>query len=661
MKRRMTVFLMLLAAGITAAALAPTLTNGFVNLDDNVLVYDNPRIVSLAPDAVRKMFTSFYAGLYHPLVLLSYALEYRFFRLNPAVYHTTNLLLHLANVLLVFWVFLRISRDRRLAFVVALLFGIHPLHVESVAWVSERKDVLYAFFFLAAMGFYVRGAGRLAYRELALAFIAFVCSLLSKPMAVTLPFVLVLLDRMLGLPAGGRRLAVKVPFFAVAGVFTVLTMRGQHAGDAGTLASSFELFKNALVASHGLLFYLGKLICPYPLSCLYPAPIAAGTMPPPALLFAPALLLLGTAAIIFSLRTTRVVLHGFLFYGITVLPVLNLVPVGLGIAADRYTYIPYLGLFYIFAAGALRLWRAAGSRTARTAAGTAGTAVIVVLGLLTWQQSRVWKDDLTLYTALLRHYPAVPIAYNNRGYRYICDNEYDRALADCREAVRLSPDYFDAHNNLGNIYLFKGECDRAEFHFRTALLLRPGSDNMYVGLGNVARRRGRTDEAFRYYGQALALNPRNEKAYYNIGWMREEAGDTDQALAAYGRALAANPRYRTARETRAELLMRCRNYAQAAADYTRLLDAEPANAVLYVRRGAAYGRQGDTARALADLSHALTLQRECGEAYRERAQVYCQCGEYGRALADARAAQRLQCPVDPGLLSRLTGLCGDAS
>jgi tetratricopeptide (TPR) repeat protein len=644
-------FLSLLAA-ITTAVYSPVLNNGFVNLDDNLLVYENRKIMSVAPANIKEIFTSLHAGLYHPLVLVSYALEYRLFRLNPAAYHGTNLVLHIINTMLVFWLFLLLYEDGALAFAVALLFGIHPMHVESVAWISERKDVLYAFFYLLSLVLYVRAArgyGRAGYQ---LAFAAFALALMSKPMAVTLPLVLILADTMLGLPSLGRRLSGKLPFFALSGIFAYVAMRGQHAGDAGNLVSSFTLFKNTLTACHDALFYIGKALWPYPLASLYPYPVREGAMPPPSLLYAPSALLFLCAGIIYSLRFTRKILYGFLFFAITVLPVINLVPVGLGLAADRYTYVPFIGLFYAASVAVSGLYSRVAVR-ARTAALLAGIGVAVVLAGLSVRQCLVWKDDISLYNNIIRHYPDVPIAYNNRGFLYICRQDYDRALADCSMAVQLNPRYFDAYNNLGNIYMFKDDFARAEANFRKALALNPSSDNIYVGLGNAARRRKRTDEALEYYRHALALNPKNEKAHYNIGCMREMSGDSDGALEAYGKALEANPRYRQAGETRGDLLVKRREYDRALADYSHLLDVDPA-APLYTKRGIAYGKKGDTVRALADFSRALTIKKNYGEAYVQRAMMYFDRQEYGRALDDAQKARGLGCRIDPQFLDRLT-------
>jgi hypothetical protein len=265
MKRFTTLILALAVVALTALSFYPVINNGFVNLDDNVLVYENTKIMHLSTDSIRVMFTSFHASLYHPLVLLSYALEYRFAGAAPAVYHATNFSLHLCNVLLVFWLFLLLTEDRLIAFLVALLFGIHPMHVESVAWISERKDVLYAFFFLLSLALYVFRARTGRWKYAVFAFLAFIGAVLSKPMAITLPLLLVLFDVMLRLPQKRLRPWLeKLPFFAVAGIFTWLTMRGQYPDHQGKLLSSLTLFQNFLVACHDLLFYLWKAIFPCP-------------------------------------------------------------------------------------------------------------------------------------------------------------------------------------------------------------------------------------------------------------------------------------------------------------------------------------------------------------------------------------------------------------
>ena len=256
---------------IAFASFSPCLRNSFVNWDDNGYVSDNTTLKPFSLSSVKIIFTSFNLGHYHPLTMLSYALEYQFFKLNPFGYHLDNLILHLLNCLLVFWLIFILSENIFISFLTAVLFGIHPLQVESVAWISERKNLLYAFFFLSAMlayVFYIKSNRELKYYFLGL--VLFIFSLLAKSMAVTLPLVLLLVDYFLNRKVGKAMFLDKIPFFILSLVFGIIAIFGVYSSGALRHENSYGLASILIVAAHGVVFYLSKIFLPLKLSCLYP-------------------------------------------------------------------------------------------------------------------------------------------------------------------------------------------------------------------------------------------------------------------------------------------------------------------------------------------------------------------------------------------------------
>ncbi len=441
----------LLVLAVTSAAFLPSLKNGFVNWDDHLYVTQNPAIRSLAPAAVGEIFSSFSVANYQPLTIFSYALDYHFSGEDPFGYHATNLVFHLFNALLVFGLVLLIGGRVWVACLTALLFGVHPLHVESVAWVSARKDVLYAFFFLAALICYVHYLRRPAARRYYYgALVLFLFSLLSKATAIILPLVLFLLDFYLGRTDRRLALADKAPFFVLALVFGGLGFFAQHAAGAVRHPELFNVVDKLLIVPFALAFYLFKTVWPAGLSCLYPYFAFPGNPMFFASLIALFVAGLGAAVFVWG-RSSRAVAFSSLFFLLTLLPVLQIVPLGRIIVADRYAYLPLLGLFYGFSEGVSWLYargfRRAG-RAVRVFLVVFAAGCVVGLGVLTAGRCAVWRDSGTLWRDALIHYPASSIACNNLGVFYVQSGRDEEAAELFRRALEIDPAYAEPRDNL---------------------------------------------------------------------------------------------------------------------------------------------------------------------------------------------------------------------
>ncbi len=500
---------------ITAITLLPCFRNGFTNWDDDKLVLNNPDIRELSWQSVRKIFSSYYLNAYIPLTILSYTVEYHFFNLNPRAYHTTNVILHLLNCLLVFWLMYMLSSNIYVSLVTAILFGIHPLRVESVAWIAERKDVLYSFPFLGSLIFYLYYQKKQVMKYYYLALIIFIVSVLAKGMAVTLPIVLLLFDYFLHRGFCRRTFVEKIPFFIITLVFGLVTLLGEKVSEGIATESSFIFFDKILIASYGLVFYLTKLVMPIKLSCYYPYPEKIGDSLPPIFFFSAAITIVLVVVVILFRKRTRIATFGSLFFLITVIPYLQLIPAG-QLIADRYTYIASIGIFFIAAQGFHWLYfkKLIESEMLRASLLFVLILIISVLSLFTWQRCQVWKNSITLWDDVLKNYPNVLKAHTQRGLAYYDQKEYDKAITDYSQAILINPNFAGGYNNRGIVYSSYGEFNKAIADFTQALR----TDNKYVqaynNRGLTYIRTGELNKAIDDFNHALSIDPKSTKAYF---------------------------------------------------------------------------------------------------------------------------------------------------
>jgi tetratricopeptide (TPR) repeat protein len=515
---------------IPAISLFPSLKNDFINWDDPQYVTENKTITELSWRNIKTIYSSFYMGHYHPLTLLSYALEYRFFKLNPFAYHLTNLILHLLNTLLVFWLIWMLTGGVWICLGVSLLFGIHPLHVETVAWISERKDLLYSFFFLGSMTVYLAylKARRGAYYVFSLSL--FLLSLLSKSMAVTLPFALFLCDYLLDRKLDRRCLIEKIPFLTIALIFGIMALFAQ--GSAGTIGqnSSFSFFENILTMGNVLASYFPKLILPIKLSCIYPfIKEIKGLWPYFSLTVAIGFLIAG---ILLSKYNKKITL-GILFFSITLLPTL---PVK--IMADRYLYIPSIGIFFIVAEGLYWLYRTKlkSINRAKPILAILLIGILSTFSFLTWERCQVWKDSVSLWSNVLKNYPNIPIAYNNLGEVYLREGDYERAISNYNQVLRIHPGYdkvYYFYDNRGTAYLLKGDYEKAIADYDQALKINPNYAMAYHNRGTAYLYKEDLEEAIADFNKALEINLRYADTYFNKALACEKMGHPQEALEAY--------------------------------------------------------------------------------------------------------------------------------
>jgi tetratricopeptide (TPR) repeat protein len=488
---------------ISFIAYLPVFHNSLLNWDDAGYIKYNPLVLSFN---LKGIFSQFAMGNYHPISLLILAIEYQFFGLNPAGYHTINLLLHLLNVILVFYTVYLLSDKYGVALVASLLFGIHPLHVESVAWVAELKDLLYTFFFLTSYFFYLKFLKDPQKKYYIFALLLFLVSLLSKAMAVSLPLVLILTDYFKGRKIDKKSLSEKVPFFLLAIVTGVVAILAQ-----GSNPQDAALPQRFIFASYGFVSYLIKLLVPFKLSAFYPYPLNNEI---PFYYYLYLLSLVGLAVCIYySGRFTRKIIFGMGFFIATLIFVLQLLPVGDAIMADRYSYIPSIGIFYLAGEGFLFLW----NMKLKWPALIVLSAAVLLFSGITYTRCGVWKDDLTLWNDVISKYNTAPVAFYNRGIVFKDEKRHDQAISDFNRAIELKPDYAVAFYERGVVFINKNRLDDAVMDFDKAIELKPDCFPAYLNRGIIYGNEKRYDVAISDLDKAIRLKPDYALAYYNRG------------------------------------------------------------------------------------------------------------------------------------------------
>jgi Flp pilus assembly protein TadD len=551
----------------TIALYWPATGYDFVNYDDPEFLTANPHVQGgLSWEGVKWAFGNTEQAVYWaPLMWLSHMLVCQFFGLNAWWHHLINVLLHATNTALVFLLLRRMTGATWRCLVVAALFGLHPLRVESVAWVTERKDVLSALFWLLALWAYSRYAeGRMQNAECRtqnaavrspasrftfhvsryylLSLIFFALGLMSKPMVVTLPCVLLLLDywplERFNHSRARTLVMEKIPFFALALAASVVTFMVQSHGGA---VAGGELLPFGARAGNALISYcryLGKMFRPTDLAVFYPHP---GYWPMGKVLLAAALLL-GISAWLFAQRRRYpFLLVGWLWFCGTLVPAIGLVQSGDQAMADRFTYLPSLGVLVLAIWGACDLARR--WHYGAAALSMAGSTAIVLCAVLTRQELGYWSDSETLFRHALEVTEKNEVAYNNLGSALDEKGQTDEAIRLYEKALRLKPDDATAHANLGIALARKGQTDEAIRQYQEALRLKPDYAEPHYSLGNVLARAGQIDEAMREYQEAVRLKPDYAAAHNNLGFALVRKGQLDQAIRQYQEAIRLKPDY----------------------------------------------------------------------------------------------------------------------
>ncbi|MFA5260392.1 MAG: tetratricopeptide repeat protein [Candidatus Omnitrophota bacterium] len=521
--------------GVTALAFSPVLNNGFVFWDDNSHVVENRFIRSLSPERILAIFQSTVCNTYIPLSALSLALEYRVFGLDPFIYHLNNLILHLGVTGLIFVFIRRCGYSFFVSSLAALLFGVHPMHVESVAWISERKDVLYAFFYMLALVSYQRHVRRTTRIGLVLSFLLGFLSLLAKPMAASLPFIMLLYDWFARRPMTKSVIVEKIILALLMGPIVWITFSlNRH---PFTLLSS----ETVLTWSWCFIFYLRAFLFPVQFFPYYVFPQSVSWSNWHFVFPFFCLILLAGAAWVF--RARRVFIFAALYYWASVFLVLRFDHrYFVNIVADRFMYLPSLGACLFFAAAAEQLFFNAriGPRGRGLVAGGL-TALFLLLSFKTYTQSQTWHDDDRLWEETLRRYPDIFYPYYARASANAQKGLWGQALKDYNKVLGLNPRFASGYNDRGLVYLRQGRSAQAFDDFNQAIALRPGRAVYYLNRGYLYEALERPADALRDYDQALRLDPQEVRAHVRRAEIYRAQGRAEDAVLESRRAREKDP------------------------------------------------------------------------------------------------------------------------
>ena len=565
----------------------------FINLDDGTYVSENPVVLrGLTLEGVSWAFTTFHAANWHPLTWLSHMADVEWFGLDAGWHHRMNVLYHLLNTELLFLVLWRMTGGMWQSAFVAALFGVHPLHVESVAWVAERKDVLSALFWILTMGAYLRYSRRPGIGRYLLVAVVFALGLTCKPMVATMPFVLLLLDwwplGRLSVPALSQLVWEKVPLLGMSATSCVITYLAQAKGGAVVQFEHLPFgsrISNALVS---YVVYLGKTVWPSSLAVFYPHPATIHAKVPAWEVAGSIMLLCGLSIIALRAGHRRPYFAvGWFWYVGTLIPVIGLVQVGIQAYADRYTYVPMIGILITLAWGIPELL--AGWRFRRLALVVSGSAVVLVLSGVAWSQVGYWRDSITL----LSHAVAITdrnwFAMGSLGDSHSQLGQHQQAIRYFQEASRIKPENAEVWKNLGASYAQLGQHQQAIGYYRESLRIKPENAEVLYSLGVSYAQLGQYHQAIRYFQEASRIKPDHAEAWYNLGVSYTTLGQHRQAIGYYRESLRIKPENADAWNNLGVSYAKLGQYQEAIGFYRESLRIKPENTEARLNLGVAIG------------------------------------------------------------------------
>jgi tetratricopeptide (TPR) repeat protein len=659
-------FVALALAVATVATYAPVLWCDFVGYDDTVYVTENWHVLQgLTWEQVDWAFANLTAGFWHPLTWLSHMLDAQLYGLHAWGHHLTNLLLHTASTVLLFMLLRRMTGFLWRSALVAALFAVHPLHVESVAWVAERKDVLSAFFGFICLWFYVSytqsqsGGRESAITRYLVSLLFFACSLASKATLVTLPFLMLALDywplkrvrsEECGVRSGGQQnlqpatspfvalLLEKLPFLALSLASGLLTIHAEKSIGAVATKGGIPLLMRASNAVVSCVRYLGQMVWPFNMAVFYPYPKALSLW----LIGGAALLLIGiTVWVVLAARRRPYLAVGWAWFVVVLLPVSGLIQVGSHSRADRYTYVPLVGIFLMIVWGVVEVLSR--SRSPKLLAGIIVAALLLACGWRTQDQLRHWRNAESLFSHALAVTRDNDLALNNVGYHIMTSaGQVDEAMDYFRRAITINPNGVEQWDNLGFALVRKGQNADAVPCFEAALRLNPQHANTHNNLGNALSNLGRIDEAIGHYRLALQVRPDYAEAQNNLGIALVQKGELDEAMVHFRAAVQYKPGYSVAHNSLGNVLTLRGHFQEAVPEYEAALRLDPDYAEAHNNLGYALAGLGRFAEAVSHYQRALQLNAGYVSAYYNLGCALAQLGRRPEAVAQLQEALRLQ-------------------
>jgi tetratricopeptide (TPR) repeat protein len=652
MKKKYTYLIVIFLIVASFIVYSRILNNDFVNFDDNEYITVNNHIKSgINQESIKWAFSAVVGGNWHPLTLLSHTVDWSLFGTNASGHHLINLLLHIGSVLFLFFFLNKMTKNLWCSAFAAALFALHPLRVESVAWAAERKDVLSTFFGIASIYAYACYAENSKLSKYFLCLMLFALSLMAKPMLVTLPFVLLLLDywplrrweEEISAPIKsrshliGRLLWEKMPFIFLTIISSIVTFEIQNKGGAVTSIEHLPFLERILNAVISYVSYLGKIFRPVDLAVFYPYKHSFLLWQ----VLVSCFILIGiTIFVIYAIKKLPFLFVGWFWYLGTLIPVIGLVQVGWQATADRYTYFPSIGIAIMLAWGIPFLFPREDMR--KKILFPAGIACLTILAVLTWRQCGYWKNSIELWTHTLQVTKKNVMAHNNRGTAYHKLGQYQLAIEDYDKAIRMKPDYVEAYFNRGAAYGELGQYQMAIEDFNKAIRMKPDYVEAYYNRGTIYNKLGKYQLAIEDFNKAIHLKQDYADAYNSRGTIYYNLGQKQLAIEDFNKAIRLKPDFALAYNNRGTIYSDLGQYQRAIEDYNKAIRLKPDYADTYYNRGTIYNKLGKYQLAIEDFNKAIRLKSDYVLAYYNRGTIYGALSQYQRAIEDLNKAIHLK-------------------
>jgi tetratricopeptide (TPR) repeat protein len=620
------------------------------NWDDAGYILKNPYIDSLSWQNIKDIFSNFYFSNYQPLTLIVYAIIYKFVGTQVFLYHLVQFVFHVFNTFLVYKFISLLQEKKWISLGVALLFAVHPMHVESVAWISEMKDVLYTFFLLLALityHYYVNKPEKKTKWYL-WTIILFILSLLSKPSAVIFSVVLLAMDLYYERLWRWKTWIEKIPFFLLSLAFGIITILAQE-GAIQELGPVLKGYERALIVIYSYILYLWKFFLPIKLSAAYPYPIKDGGVLPTEYFIVP-IALIALCIIIYLLRKDKKFVWGILFFTINLLMVIQIIPVGGMIASERYTYIPYIGLSFSVLTLMDKYIKNIKINYVLL------SIVVVVFTFLAHQRTYYWRNGDVLFSDVLQKYPRYAYGYNNRGFLYwdhyaidvykdnpqMKEKFVEKALQDFTRAISLDYTYAEPFHNRGILYYNTGRPEEALADFNRFLELKPDNLDGLLNRANTLSTLGRYDEAIPDYNRYLSIKDDDAKAYMWRGVAYFNTLKYDSAIIDFNKSIEIDPDYYEPYYWIGVIYYNQKDYAKALEYLDMSLSRNPNNANAYIWKGLCYMNMNEYHKAIEQYSRAIEQDTNNIAAYINRFNAYKLIGDIPNAQKDYERLQKFQ-------------------
>ncbi|MCF8296498.1 MAG: tetratricopeptide repeat protein [Saprospiraceae bacterium] len=581
---------------ITFIVYFAAIKNGFVNFDDERYILQNEAIKDISAQNIKTWFTTYFDGHYHPLSQLSLAIDYKIAssslpanfqiqELKANVFHFTNILLHLLNVLFVFLLLKKLFGKNEIAIIAALLFGLHPINVESVAWASERKNLLFAFFFLTSLFNYVKFLQLDKRKYYLYSLLLFLFAVFSKVTAISLFFSLFIVEYLVDKkPFKPKLLLLKLPYFAIAVLFLIIASLAQSSAFESN-AIPYSFFDKIFLASFGFMQYVIKTIAPFNLSVFYPYPFDIGKEISIIQYLSPVFVIGVLILIIILIRKKqKEFAFGLAFFVLNIAFLVKLfdIPKGNYLMADRYSYIPSIGIFIIIAWAFIYL--ADKFKKQRTTYLVVLSIYIIILGISTNVRTKIWENSTSLWTDVIENYPGYTFAYNMRGMDRVARQDYQGGVADFQESINLNPNIPDGYMNIGMVYMNTGN----------------------------------PEGAIDIFSKAIEKIDTLAQAYFYRGYIEFQTNNFQKAIDDFDKNLELKPNNATSLLNRGLCYYKLTQYEKAIADYNLLIKIRPDTDRVWYLRGLAYYDSGETEKACEDWQKAMELGLDIGEEIRTK-------------------------------------------